>query len=195
MTRPETRKDVSKWLGISFGTIRLWDSRFSSWLESPPGVKGKATKKRYTENDLIVFLAIRNLRRQNKTFDQIETYLKAEILKTSLPEWGEGVREQPTSELVTTNRQLTTQLIEVSNDLAAAKARAETIERERDRLLNERDRLLQDAQDARERATVAETELRIQKEQATPETPQDAQEPEPPEGENLGFWGRLFNRG
>jgi len=168
LATPETRKDVAEWLGITQSTLRSWDSRFSSRLESQPGKKGSAVKKRYTENDLIVFLAIKNLRNNNQNFDQIEAGLDEEITRTYLPEWGETEQASSlpaASELVSQNRQLTTRIIESEAKLAAGLARAMAIEEERDRLLEQIEKTQERLLEAEIRASKAETLLEIKETQ------------------------------
>lgn len=165
---PETRKEVAEWLGISQSTLRSWDGRFSGLLEAEPGQKGSAVKKRYTENDLIVFLAIKNLRDKNLTFDEIEESLEQEITRTYLPEWGgkeEASAAPASTALVAQNRQLTNRIIDTETKLAASMARAKTIAEERDRLLEQLDKAQDKLLEAEKRALKAEMLLEAKKAQ------------------------------
>ena len=79
MYRP---KDITDRLGISAPTLRLWSNNFSEVL-SPAAQKsttetGTAAQRRYTDEDLSIFLRAQELLNAGKTYDQTIEVLKSE---------------------------------------------------------------------------------------------------------------------
>ena len=180
--KPETRKEIFDWLGVKPPTLRTWERRFPDLIESPPGEKGNATPRRYTESDLIVFLAIKNLRNRNVTLKQIEAkpeLLENEIEQTTLPQWGgEETPEQQASSLAIVNEKLTRQLLEYSN-------RAGELAGELNRANEDAERYRNLYEETLERAIIAETANKDRTPQEPPETPPEPAQ-EPPEDSGDG---------
>jgi DNA-binding transcriptional MerR regulator len=83
-TYPETRREVSKLLGISQATLRTWDRLFRQWLEAPVGQKGNATRKRYTPNDVRVFWLVKQRRDAGQNFSEIKASLSDALLEEQM---------------------------------------------------------------------------------------------------------------
>ena len=166
-----TVKQTSKALGISDATLRLWGKRYEKYL-LPEANPARNIARKYTDKDILALNTVKVLRSQGQDFDQIEAALE------------DGTRLEPTEkppgdESPPASEQTALQTEAFTKTIASFEARLDKWEKKVDDLQG---KLLE----ATERATAAETELRVLKEV----TDQKAAE-----GEKLGFWARLFNRG
>ena len=162
---------TAKVLGLSETTLRIWGEKFADFL-SPDANPGKGERRKYTEEDLAVFNTISVLRDRGDNYDEIKKALE------------DGTRIEATEPAVedegppaSTETALQTKAF--SDTISSYEARVSRYEEKIDTL---QERLL----DAEKRATRAEAQLEILKE-VTDKTP--------PQGEKMGFWARLFNRG
>jgi len=162
--RPETRREVSEWLGISQSTLRNWDAKFRPWLESEVGQKGVATRKRYTEGDLVVFATIKGRLAEGATFKNIQATLDDDIRATVL-DWEEPARDAAaTSSLPTVSERERGALIQAQQareELAMVAGQLQAIVDERDRLLEELAGKQEESDELRERAAAAEAQAKL----------------------------------
>ena len=150
------RRNVAEWLEVSQGTLRSWERQFRQWLESPVGKKGDATRKIYTENDLLVLQSIKQLRNNGWRHRQIEKRLADEIANSVLV-WPQPIGTQPdplpesSSNALSVSvreQQLVRELNKIQVDMASMGGKLSSIRQERDRLLQE----LEKEREARVRA-------------------------------------------
>jgi DNA-binding transcriptional MerR regulator len=128
---PETRRELSKLLGISQATLRTWDRLFREWLEAPVGQKGNATRKRYTPNDVRVFRIVKRRRDGGQTFAEIKSRLSADLLEDQLVDDVVMTTEFPP---MTGRNALATRVYELELELTAARAQIKALMGERDQL-------------------------------------------------------------
>jgi len=162
---------TAKALGLSPTTIRIWTEKFAAYL-SPGANPNKGKRRKFTEDDLVIFNTISVLRDRGDNFDEINQALKdgTRIEQTDKPTEGDS---PPASKGTALQTEAFTQTI------ASFEARLNRYETKIDDLQG---KLLE----ATERATAAETELKVRKEVTDQKSA---------EGDSRGFWARLFNRG
>jgi len=163
-----TVKQVADFLGISTPALRNWGKEYGDYLSdlaTPP----KGQTRRYTEDDLLVLNTIAVLKQQGKEPSRIQHDLRVgDYIAVDLPPQEAAGHQQETA-LQTESFTQTIALFE------------ERLNRWEKKI----DQLQIDLRAAENRATEAETELRILKE---------AYAEKPAQDEKLSFWQRVFGR-
>jgi DNA-binding transcriptional MerR regulator len=155
-----TVKKAAAALGISNTTLRQWGKDYAEYLSDHANPGFNKTRK-YTEDDIAALMTVVVLKAQNASEDDILAALAAgeKLEPVELP-------GEPPPKRKTTIEGDTTAL--VTSEFAAA---LQSYETQLTRLQQKNDDLHERLLKMTERATVAETELRILREQSTPETP------------------------
>ncbi len=68
--------DLAELLGVHINTIRQWEKQFNIIV---PRSKDSQRSRYYTEEEITIFLKIRDLRRENVSIDNIRRYLNRNI--------------------------------------------------------------------------------------------------------------------
>lgn len=170
-----TRVELAERLGVSVGALRKWESQFSQWITTPPGVKGFGAPRVFNPHDVLVFATIAKARREGRRVDDIRAELDARVdeaerdaaLGVSPLDVAAGDAEPPARVQLALYMDSLRQLEATEGELRATAAERDYL---RERLRELEDKLV----DAERRAARAEGE-------------RDMLAGRPP-----GFWQRLF---
>ena len=174
-----TISNFKKAYDVQPNTIRQWSRTFADFL-APGANPPKGETRTYTDDDGRVIALVAAMRKDNRPYEAIRAALAAGDrgqwpIESAQPAQDAPGPQENTFALVT---QLTAKAASLEGVLGA-------ITEERDHLRDQLQQAQTTAQDAQERATAAEVELRILKDVA----PQNASQ-----GQKPGFWQRLFGK-
>jgi len=178
-------KQLTTRYGVRANTIRRWTETCEEYL-SPGANPLKGKRRQYTVDDADVIDLVATMRAEDSEIGEILNALKA----GKRGQWPRDAYETAEDAPGATQSEITGKdklLAELSHRVGVLEGKLE---------------LMTEWHDAwQERAQIAENQLllleapKVETEpQASTETPQEAQEPEPVQGEKLGLWQRIFGR-
>ncbi len=182
-----TRAELAERLGVSVGALRKWETEFSQWITTPPGVKGYGQPRVFNPHDVLVFATIAKARREGKGMDAIRAELderlaaaaREEALGVSPLDAARGEAEPPARVQLALYMDTVKALEATEGELRAVAGERDHL---RERLRELEDRLV----DAERRAARAEGERDMLA--ARPHGDEGAGQPDKP----LTFWQRFF---
>lgn len=169
-----TRAELSARLGVSVGALRKWESEFSQWITTPPGIKGYGQPRVFNSHDVLVFATIAKARREGKKIDAIRAELDERL---DVAERDAALGSSPLDDALGEEEPARVQLalyVDTLRQLEATEGELSATREERDHLRGRLRELEEALIDAERRAARAEGE-------------RDMLAGRPP-----GFWQRLF---